>query len=442
MTLFLKKLFKEDIVLYHVFLTQSGGLLGPIASVLGWILNGIYEFLDLFGIQNVGLVIILFTFISRGLMIPLTIKQQKFTKLSSKMNPEIQKIQAKYKGKKDEESLKKQQAETQAIYEKYGASPTAGCLPMLIQLPIMFALYRVIYNVPGYVNDIKILYSNVASAIIGTDGYIDIMTEFANNVSVKTGFFTDVTVDATYNSAYSNHIIDILAKFKSEQWIELVEKFPSIQNIIETNSQVILDINRFGSLNILDNPGIAFPAILVPILAAVLQFIQGKQIQSVNPSSSSSTDNPMGSTMSTMNNIMPIMSGVFCVMLPIGVGLYWVAGSLFAIAQQFIINKYMEKIDVETLIEKNVMKVNKKKAKMGIDPNASMNSLAKKHTKSIEVNTVDLDTEKTSTSNYANSVKKNYEPSNYKKSDVSHSSGSISANANLLKNKNSDKGDK
>ncbi len=85
----LVNVFKEENDLFNIFLTQATGILGPIESVLGWILNAIYEFLNLFGIQNVAIVIILFTFIVRGLMIPLTIKQQKFSKLSSKMNPEI-----------------------------------------------------------------------------------------------------------------------------------------------------------------------------------------------------------------------------------------------------------------------------------------------------------------------------------------------------------------
>jgi YidC/Oxa1 family membrane protein insertase len=149
-----------------VLLTKTGGLLGPIAVILGWIMNAIYEFFHLFGIQNIALSIIIFTFIVRALMLPLTIKQQKFTKLSSRMNPELQKIQAKYKGKKDQDSLRKQQEETQALYEKFGANPTAGCLPILITLPIMFALYYVINNVPAYVDSVKDLYATVASGIM------------------------------------------------------------------------------------------------------------------------------------------------------------------------------------------------------------------------------------------------------------------------------------
>ena len=82
-----------------VFLTKQGGFLGPIAWVLGEILNAIYNFVALFGIENIALCIILFTLIVKMLMLPLTIKQQKFSKLSAKMNPEITAINNKYKGK-------------------------------------------------------------------------------------------------------------------------------------------------------------------------------------------------------------------------------------------------------------------------------------------------------------------------------------------------------
>lgn len=416
--------------MFSVFLTQDSGVLGPIVSLLGWILNAIYEFLSLFGIGNVGLVIILFTFITRGLMIPLTIKQQKFTKLSAKMNPEIVKIQNKYKGKKDEASLRNQQLETQAVYEKYGAHPTAGCLPLLIQLPIMFALYKVIYNIPAYVNDIREIYNNIAVAIMGTSGYADIMTTFANTNHVKL---------TLVNGGLSvNNVIDILSKFTKSEWTDLLNKFPEISSTIATNSAEILKVNRFiGGMNIIDSPGIKFPGIIIPILAAGLQFIQSKQMMAANPTDDS---NPMAASMKSMNYVMPIMSGVFCITFQIGIGLYWIAGSIFAILQQYVINKYMERIDVETLIEKNVMKANKKKAKRGIDP-SKLEELAKTQTKSISTTTTS-ETDNRSTSGYANSVKKNYEPSNYKKSDVSYKAGSISANANLLKNRNNDKGDK
>ena len=99
-----------------MILTKSGGILGPIASVLGIIMDVLFHITGQFGIFNVGLCIILFTIVTKMLMLPLTIKQQKSTKLMSVMNPEIQAIQTKYKGKNDQESMRRQNVELQAVY--------------------------------------------------------------------------------------------------------------------------------------------------------------------------------------------------------------------------------------------------------------------------------------------------------------------------------------
>ena len=72
------------------------------------------------------------------------------------MNPEIQAVQKNTRVKRSDIHDKAKQMEMQAIYEKYGSSPTAGCLPMLIQFPIIIALYRVIYNIPAYVPSVRI----------------------------------------------------------------------------------------------------------------------------------------------------------------------------------------------------------------------------------------------------------------------------------------------
>lgn len=417
--------------MYNVFLTQSGGFLGAIASILGLIMNALYEFLGLFNIANVGIAIILFTFIARGLMIPFTIKQQKFSKLSAIMNPEIAKIQSKYKGKKDQDSLQKQQLETQAVYEKYGASPTAGCLPLLITFPLMLALYQVIRNVPAYVHDIYGMYKVVADVIQGTNGYVGTMQDFAATVKVNTNSFKELAANGTIST---NHIIDILSKLKPDQWAVLAKEFPNSASIINDSSREILNVNKFiGGLNILNNPGFRFPGILIPILSAVLAYFQTKQISANNPTDK---DNPMAASMNTMNNVMPIMSGIFCLTFPIGIGLYWIAGSAFTIVQQAIINKHMEKVDIQDLIKKNVEKANKKKAKKGIT-SSSIEELAKKQTKSIDTK---AEQRSNSTKDFANAVKKNYDTT--VNNDVSYKPGSLSANANLLKNRNKDKGEK
>ena len=139
-----------------VLLTQdSGMILGPIAKILGYLMEGIFFLLDKIGIPNIGLAIILFTIVMNLLMMPLTVKQQKFSKLNAKMQPEIQAIQKKYKGKNDNNSVMAMNEETQAVYAKYGVSPTGSCVQLLIQMPILFALYRVIYAMPAYVTKIK-----------------------------------------------------------------------------------------------------------------------------------------------------------------------------------------------------------------------------------------------------------------------------------------------
>lgn len=138
-----------------ILLTQQSGFLRPIAILLGYLMNGIFILLDKMGIPNTGLAIILFTIVIYGCMTPLTIKQQKFSKLSAKMNPELQEIQKKYKNKKDNDSVMAMNEETRAVYDKYGVSPTGSCLQLLIQMPILFALYRVIYSMPAYVRQIR-----------------------------------------------------------------------------------------------------------------------------------------------------------------------------------------------------------------------------------------------------------------------------------------------
>lgn len=133
-------------------------IVGQLCWLLGKVMNFIYTMLtDTFGLQNgvVGLSIIIYTIIVYTCMLPMTINQQRTSKMSSVMNPEIQAIQKKYRNKKDQASMMKQQEEIQQVYDKYGTSMMGGCLPLLIQMPLLLALYPVIYDIQGYVPAIK-----------------------------------------------------------------------------------------------------------------------------------------------------------------------------------------------------------------------------------------------------------------------------------------------
>ncbi len=425
-----------------VFLTKEDGLImGPISRILGWILNGIYEFLSLFtenvdgiGIANIALCIVLFTIVVKMLMLPLTIKQQKSTKLSSQMSPELNAINEKYKGKTDEASRRKMQMETQAVYDKYGTNPMVGCLTMLISLPILFALYRVIYAIPAYINDVYDMYKLAAVAIHDVEGYAETLANF-----VKDAGIAGLKIDFELGALSEVNIIDILSKCNEETWTTLANAFPSISDKLISCSEPILRVHKFvGGLNILNTPSWKSISVLIPIVSTALQFLQSK-ISMSGSNNKNAKDDPAMASMKTMNIFLPIMSGFICFMMPIGAGLYWIINSVVQIVQQICINRYMEKITVEELIEKNQAKRAKKLKKMGIDTGNTMAQVAKTSTKSIEVEEIK------STKDYANLSGKKYdttEDSTDTANDEGREnteapvSGSISGYANILKNRN------
>ena len=361
-----------------VLLTKTGGILGPIADILGWIMDLLFRFTSTFGILNIGLCIILFTLVTKVLMIPLTIKQQKSSKLMAVMQPEITAIQKKYKGKEsDQKYAMMMQTEIQAVYEKYGTSMTGGCLPLLIQMPIIFALYRVIYNIPAYVQSVRVYYEAVVSKL--PSGY------------EASQAFTDLAqahkmVGERFDYTNVNTVIDLLYKLTGQQWDSLVNAFSSVgQAVTETGVRVvdaIENMQNFFGLNIaytplqvimnyfnkVDNTTLmtAFAALCIPLLAGLSQWYSTKLMTANQPQQSE--DAPGANMMKSMNVTMPLMSVFFCFSFASGIGLYWVAQSVFTIIQQVGINSYLNKVDIDDLVQKNIEKTNKKRAKKGLPP--------------------------------------------------------------------------
>jgi len=420
-----------------MFLTKVGGFLGPFATIFGWIFNLLYILLskiyELFSDEKSGIVavnVILFTIVTKLLMTPLTVKQQKFSKMSNIMNPELTAIQEKYKGKKDEKSMRLMQMEQQAVYDKYGTSPTAGCLPMLIMFPIMFALYRIIYAIPAYVPEIKELYNAIAEGILQQD-YFAYMSEMATTLGVATKNFTEMSV----NTLTPDHLIDIMTKFGSDQWIALAEQFPSIADIINVNAEQINAIHSIGGFNLLNSPqyyGFGL-ALLVPVLAIVTQLLQSKLSMASNKKNNNNRDqeNAMVQSMNSMMYIMPFMSGFMCWMFPICVGIYWIASTVVTIIYQFFINRHIDKMDMDEMIKQNVEKMNKKREKMGIASGNQMAGVAKMQTKSID-SYASAESKKSTTSSYANATGKNY-TAEKNASSANKENKSVSGYANMLK---------
>ena len=345
-------------------LTKAGSILGPIATVLGYIMDILFRFTDTFGIMNVGLCIILFTIVMKMLMLPLTIKQQKTTKLMAVISPEVQAVQREYKGKTDTASQQKQNVEIQAVYDKYGTSMTSGCLPMLIQLPILFALYRVIYNIPAYVPSVRVYFDNVVTPLMQQPDYASLLSGITNLTSALGG-----TSIENYDFANANKLVDMLYKFTTAQWGELEALFPSISGVIAENAAVVEQMNSFLGLNMAEAPGwMPSFAWIIPILSALTQWLSAKLMSGRQAQSASDSDNPMAQSMKTMNVTMPIFSAFICVTLPCGIGIYWIATSVVTILQQLAINSYMDKVDIDEMVKKNLEKANKKRAKKGLPP--------------------------------------------------------------------------
>ncbi len=261
-----------------------------IAYVLGFVMRGIFDLLDLLNIHSITLCIVLFTVITRMLLLPMTISQQKYSRMTAVMNPELQAIQKKYANKKDTLSMQKMQTEQQAVYDKYGVSMTSGCLSSLIQIPLLFALYPVVYNLERYI------------------------PELAN--------FTEEELAGMYT--------------------------------------------LFGVINLNESPTLGLNVtVLIPILAGGVQFLSTRLMMINQPNMEG---NSMGSSMKMMNYTMPLISIIFCFSFPCFIGVYWIAMSAVMIVQQLFINWSLNRQTVDDMIQKNVAKKNKKRAKQGLPP--------------------------------------------------------------------------
>lgn len=349
-----------------ILLTTQTGFLKPIAWLLGQIFNGLFNliyniaewFTDKpYHVPIIGISVILFTIIVRLILLPMTIKQQKFSKLSGLMNPELQEIQAKYKDKRDQVSMMNMQAETKAVYEKYGTSPTGGCLTMLIQLPIMFALYRVIYKIPGYVTKIRELCGGIADKITGS----------GDDWATKLDAIKGISVSASTGRA---SLIDKIYNLSPEKWSEVQNAFSSV-DFGNAYDQIHGYNNLFG-ISLTQAPGWRLSwALIIPILAGLTQWLSVKLMENknnVNVGSQNDQQAGMASSMKVMNTIMPILSAVFCVSFASCIGLYWIASSVVQIVVQLIINKKMNNKDVDEIVKENIEKANIKRAKKGLPP--------------------------------------------------------------------------
>ena len=408
----------------NILLTKSSmPIIKYVALILGYLMDGIYKVLDVLHIPNIGLAIILFTLIIYILMLPLQIKQQKFSKMNSVMAPELNKVRDKYKGKNDQASMEKMNAETQAIYAKYGVSPTGSCAQLLIQTPILFALYQVIYKIPGYIGSIKEIFEGLTTQITSISGYTDVIKEFVSTNKIS-------TLQMTYDQAgamTSDSVVDFLYKLSPSQWESLksVDAFKGMDSLVQSTSDAIAHVNTFLGMNISDTPMslitssfksgswlLLIAAILIPVLAYATQLFNYKLMPQPDMGNDSTA-----ATMKSMNLMMPLMSAFFCLTLPVGIGIYWIAGAVIRTIEQIFINRHLANMDMDEMIRKNKEIAARKQEKKKETSASQVSANVHRNTKSI--------------SSVAKSVKSSDEDA-VERASKNYKEGSIAAKANMV----------
>ena len=303
-----------------------------ITRPLGLLIELIYNL-----VQNYGLSIILFTIIIKLVLLPLQIHSQKAMKKQQKIQPIIAELQKKYAN--DQQKLS---AEMMKVYKENGVSMSGGCLPLLIQMPILYALYRVIQRPLTYIKGIDFMSDAV---IANVHKVIALMNEKFPDVIGK---LSDVTVDQV-NKMYQIHLstwADKLGMAKELGW-DINFKFLGLDlsGIPSTAVSKIMagDFSDIGTVLL----------ILIPIVAMLATWFSMKQSQSMtqNPNAQKNDDDPAQSMNKSMSLMMPIMTGFFTVTLPSGIGIYWIVSSLVQIVQQYVLNKYFDRKEDDFVVK-------------------------------------------------------------------------------------------
>ena len=400
----------------QIILTQyPGKIIGPIARLIGAIMNGLYMFLNnVFGIQNIALCIILFTIIIYLLMTPLTYKQQKFSRLTQEMQPEINAIREKYKNKKDQASMQKMNEETQLVYEKYGVSTMGSCVQLLINFPIFIAMYQVVRNVPAYVSSVKDVFIPLVDKIVNVDGFQKVM-----ETVIKESGTAGISLNFDTATTTSNSIIDVFYALPSHGWDILRDNFSGLSDVISSTEATVSHLNNLFTINIANSPMnlissgwkskdvlLIIGALLVPLISYLTQVLNIK-LMSSNTNNAASENDAMARQMKTMNTMMPLFSLIMVFSVPVGAGIYWIAGSVVRSIQQVVLNHHMKNLDLEVIIEKNKEKAKKKKEKQGIRENQIANA-ARINTRKIAepVSTEEKEQKIRQTSEYAKMARK------------------------------------
>ncbi len=299
-----------------------------ITRPMGFLIRMIYDI-----VQNYGLSIIFFTIIIKLILMPLTIHSQKAMRKQQKLQPYLMELQEKYAN--DKERL--QQA-TMKLYKDNNVSMTGGCLPMLIQFPILIGLYRVIQKPLTYLLNIDFSLEENISHI--TDLVSRMVTEFPDVI----GKLKDYTTDQLIN----------MSQIQLSTWSQMLngaqDKWAINFDFLGLDLSVVpykgVEYLLAGMFTHVDR----ILLILIPAIAILTTWLSMKQSQAMTKTPENA-DNPAAQMSKSMNLMMPIMTGFFAFTLPSGLGLYWIISNVMQIVQQAVLNNYFKQREDDFVVK-------------------------------------------------------------------------------------------
>lgn len=310
-----------------------------ITKPMGFIIEHIYQL-----VANYGLAIIIFTLIIKLILIPLNIRSQKAMKKQQKIQPILQELQKKYAN--DQEKL---QREMMKLYKENNISMAGGCLPMLIQMPVLIGLYQVIQKPISYL-------LGVNSEAWNSAPFINEVIRLQNgiiNLGHNIGNLASYTMEQLANNS----------QIQLSKWAEIVGTNGTfLEGVTGSVHPWSLNFNFLG-LDLSNTPSAAFNYIMrldfsnwsviallaIPVLAVLASYISMKVTQA--QSGQNQNDSGQAAQMSkSMNLMMPIMTLFFTITLPAGLGLYWIISSVTQVVQQLALNYYFDKKGEEVVV--------------------------------------------------------------------------------------------
>lgn len=301
-----------------------------LAYPLGKFLKFIYDIT----FENYGLAIIIFTFIVRLALLPLTVKQQKSTMKMQELQPLINDIQKRYKD--DREAMNQ---ELMKLYQEHNYNPAGGCLPLLIQMPLILALYWVI------VQPLKFMLGKSGEAI---EAIVNAAAKAQAAVNASLGLENlPITAENILRSWGSHREIRALNFFNEHQdMLSDVGNFLDKSELIDFRSFLGLHLGEVPSFrpNVIFGPEwkIYLPLFILAIVATVTTYLSSRLSM---PKTNDQQGGASGCSANSMMYVGPVMTLMLSFQLPAGVVLYWMTGYVFAIFQQLYINKFVLKKD-------------------------------------------------------------------------------------------------